>query len=407
MKRRHVLVALASAGLAAAGIRHWPEDGLRNPCPDESLPDALANHPLVQAAWDGLDPARFRDCHVHVIGNGDGGTGAWVNPEMRSLAHPIQWLQRAFYINGSCTQADGQLDRNYVGRLAWLHDQLPAGIKLMLLAFDYHYGEDGRRLIGASAFHTPDTYAASIVRQHPDRFEWIASVHPYRRDAVSALQTAARLGARAVKWLPAAQGMDPASPLCDPFYETAAALDIPLLVHAGTELAVHGGNTEDFGNPLRLRRPLEHGVRVIVAHCATLGRSADLDVGAQGPRLPAFELFARMMDEARYDGLLYGDLSAVTQVNRVAQGLEILVTREDWHPRLLNGSDYPLPGILPLFSLKQMVRRGYISDTSAEVLSAIRRYNPLLFDFVLKRTLRVDGKAFGTAPFQTREFFKA
>ena len=53
-----------------------------------------------------------------------------------------------------------------------------------------------------------------------------------------------------------------------------------------------------------------------------------------------------------------------------------------------------------------MVRRGYITDTSAEVLSAIRRYNPLLFDFVLKRTLRVDGKAFGTAPFQTRGFFE-
>ena len=406
MKRRHVLVGLASVGLAAAGIRHWPEDGFRNPCPDESLPDALADHPLVQAAWDGLDPARFRDCHVHLIGNGDGATGAWINPEMRSLAHPIQWLQRAFYINGSCTAADGQLDRNYIGRLAWLHDQLPAGIKLMLLAFDYHYGEDGQRLTGVSAFHTPDAYAASIVQRYPDRFEWIASVHPYRRDAVSALQAAVRLGARAVKWLPAAQGMDPASPRCDPFYETAAALDIPLLVHAGTELAVHGGNTEDFGNPLRLRRALEHGVRIVVAHCATLGRCVDLDVGAQAPRLPAFELFARMMDEARYDGLLYGDLSAVTQVNRVAQGLETLVTRDDWHPRLVNGSDYPLPGILPLFSLKQMVRRGYITDTPAEVLSAIRRYNPLLFDFVLKRTLRVDGKAFGTAPFQTRGFFE-
>ena len=74
-------------------------------------------------------------------------------------------------------------------------------------------------------------------------------------------------------------------------------------------------------------------------------------------------------------------------------------------PRLLNGSDYPLPGILPLFSLKQMVRHDYITEPEAEVLSAVRDHNPLLFDFVLKRTLRVDQKGFNTAPFQTREFF--
>jgi predicted TIM-barrel fold metal-dependent hydrolase len=49
-------------------------------------------------------------------------------------------------------------------------------------------------------------------------------------------------------------GMDPGSPLCDPFYEAADELDIPLLVHAGAELAVHGGNTEDYGNQLRLSK---------------------------------------------------------------------------------------------------------------------------------------------------------
>jgi hypothetical protein len=40
---------------------------------------------------------------------------------------------------------------------------------------------------------------------------------------------------------------------------------------------VKGGNREDFGNPLRLRRPLEQGVRVLVAHCASLGSGLDLD----------------------------------------------------------------------------------------------------------------------------------
>lgn len=405
MKRRHFVLGLAGLGLAGAGVRYWPEDGFLNPCPGEPLPQALLDHPLVRSAWAGIDPAQLWDCHVHLIGTGDGGSGVWINPDMESLAHPVQWLQRAFYFNGSCTADDGRSDRRFVERLTWLHDQLPAGVKLMLLAFDYFHDETGERQLDTSAFHTPDAYAASIVRQEPDRFEWIASIHPYRPDAVAALRNAAQQGARAIKWLPAAQGMDPASPRCDPFYETASELDIPLLVHAGAEHAVKGGNTEDFGNPLRLRRPLEQRVRVLVAHCASLGHSVDLDAGADGPAVSSFELFARMMREPRYEGLLFGEISAITQINRVGPALETAVERDDWQPRLVNGSDYPLPGVLPLFSLNQMVRRGYVAEPQAQVLSAIRRHNPLLFDFVLKRTIRIGGKGFGPEPFQTRGFF--
>ncbi len=403
--RRNVLLMLASLGFVGVGFRYWPENGFLNPCPDEPLPQALLDHSLLQSAWDGIDRSQYWDCHVHLVGTGNGGSGAWMNPQMQSLVHPIQWLQRAFYFNGSCTVDDGRTDQLYLERLVWLHDQLPAGVKLMLLAFDYNYDENGVRRLESSAFYTPNSYAASVVQQYPERFEWVASIHPYRRDAVVALRGAVDNGARAVKWLPPAQGMDPASPLCDPFYQAVVELDIPLIVHAGAELAVHGGNTEDFGNPLRLRRPLEHGVRIIVAHCASLGDGIDLDVGPDGNRVSAFELFARMMRDPRYEGLLFGGLSAITQINRTGPALETVIRHEEWHTRLLNGSDYPLPGILPLFSLKQMVRRGYITKPEADVLSAIRHHNPLLFDFVLKRTLRIDQKAFSSAPFQTREFF--
>ena len=400
-----MLLALATIGAAGAGFRYWPEDGLRNPCQVETLSQTLLDNPLLQSAWDGIDPTQFWDCHVHLVGTGDSGPGVWMNPQMQSLTHPIQWLQRAFYLNGSCTIDDGQADKNYVNHLVWLHKQLPTGVKLMLLAFDYNHDEEGEQRLEASAFYTSDAYAASVVQQYPDRFEWIASIHPYRHDAVVALREAVGNGARAVKWLPPAQGMDPASELCDPFYQAAAELDIPLLVHAGAELAVHGGNTEDYGNPLRLRRPMDHGVRVIVAHCASLGDGVDLYVGPNGPSVSCFELFARMMGEHRYEGLLYGDLSAITQINRVGPALETVIEHDEWQSRLLNGSDYPLPGILPLFSLKQMVGRGYITQADADVLSDIRRHNPLLFDFVLKRTLRIGQKAFSTAVFHTKEFF--
>lgn len=39
------------------------------------------------------------------------------------------------------------------------------------------------------------------------------------------------------------------------------------------------------------------------------------------------------------------------------------------------------------------------------LLTEIRQHNPLLFDFVLKRDLRVNGKGFAAAVFETRTFF--
>src|SRR4030095_2793026 len=120
-----------------------------------------------------------------------------------------------------------------------------------------------------------------------------------------------------------------------------ARTGIPLLTHAGHESAVDAA-AQDLGNPLRLRRALDHGVRVIVAHCATRGSGVDLDRGSSGPRVPNFALFGRLMDEARYGALLHGDISAIVQRTRAAEALPALLVRADWHPRLLWGSDYPL-----------------------------------------------------------------
>jgi hypothetical protein len=39
------------------------------------------------------------------------------------------------------------------------------------------------------------------------------------------------------------------------------------------------------------------------------------------------------------------------------------------------------------------------------VLVAIRRHNPLLYDFVLKRSLRLNGKILARSVFETRRVF--
>lgn len=406
MNRRSFLYVLGAGAIGfAEGCGLSFEDGLFNPCSSSPLPERLRNHDLIQAAWSGVDPAQLWDCHVHVAGIGDGHTGAWITPQMKSLLHPWQNLQRRFYLNAGCAEEEGKVDEAFVRRLADSLEVFPRGAKAMLLAFDFHHDGDGAKREDLSAFYIPNRYAAEIARRLPGRFEWICSLHPYRKDALAALEWAAKNGARAVKWLPSAMGMDPASAKCDGFYTALARLNLPLLTHGGAEQAVHGGEFHALNNPLRLRRPLDHGLRVVIAHCASLGTHTDIDRGPEGPRVPAFGLFARLMDEPRYEGRLFGDISAVTQANRIGPSLETLLARTDWHPRLVNGSDYPLPGVMPLFSLRRCVEKGFLGETQAMVLSEIRTYNALLFDFVLKRCVTKEGRRFAPVVFESRRLF--
>jgi len=362
----------------------------------------------VREAFQGLDLSQVWDAHAHIAGIGDSPSGIYLNPRMNSKLHPAHFLRRLFFLNAGCAYAlEGQsVDVAYVRRMLGLMDGMRRGCKLVLFAFERTYGEDGKADLDRTAFHVPDGYARELARENPRYFEWACSIHPYRRDCVEALEQAKKDNARAVKWLPESMGIDPASPLCDRFYEAAARLKIPVITHAGMERAVLGAEQQEFGNPLRLRRALDAGVRIVVAHCASMGEDRDTDKGPNGPMVDSFELFARLFDDKRYEKNLFGDLSAMTQINR-ARFLPRVIEREDWHPRLLNGSDYPLPGIMPIFSVNRLVSLGLVQESARDLLSYIREFNPLLFDFVLKRHLRSNGKALSSSVFETRRFFEA
>lgn len=380
------------------------DDGLRNPCLEGRLPEPLARHEVVRAAWEGVDPARVWDVHVHLVGSGDSGGGAWLPAESRSLWHPVSYVRRLTLMNAACVSPKG-VDASYVERLRGLIEAFPPGARCLLLAFDHYHDASGRAVPARSTFYTPDAYAAAVARRGPARFEWAASIHPYRPDAVPALTAAREAGARAVKWLPNSMGIDPASPRCDPFYAALARTRMPLLTHAGKEGTVDAvGDGQDLGNPLRLRRALEQGVRVIVAHCATYGAGVDLDVGPNGPRVDNFALFARLMDDPRFGRTLHGDISALVQRNR-ADALRPLLTREDWHARLLWGSDYPLTGVMPLIHVHGIADMKLLDPVEVAPIVAIRRHNPLLFDFVLKRRLVAGARRFASRVFETRPYF--
>jgi mannonate dehydratase len=408
MTRRELLrAALAAPALLLTGCPVSFEQGLFAEC--RSPAPAGASQELVRAAWTGLRAADVWDVHAHLVGNGRRGSGIFLDPALDHPRTPVSWVRHRFFRNAACIGSDDeQMDEAMVARLVALARTLPAGAKLMLLAFDYAVDESGVELAQRTTVAIPDEYARRVAAAHRERFEWIASIHPYRADAVSRLERAKAQGARAVKWLPPAMGMDLAHPKCVPFYDALRRVDMPLLIHVGEEQAVPGVGRNDLGNPLKLRHPLDHGVRVIAAHCATLGHSADLDRDRnpdKAPQAANFELFARLMDEKRYAKLLFGDISAVTQLNRVDH-LPALLTRAEWHERLLNGSDYPLPGMLPIFSLKALVSKGMLDDALVPALRELRQANALLFDFALKRNLRLGRARFPERVFETRPFFE-
>ncbi|HEU4873249.1 MAG TPA: amidohydrolase family protein [Pyrinomonadaceae bacterium] len=341
---------------------------------------------LVKRAFDDIDSEKLVDHHVHVAGLGVGGTNTFVNAKMRTWRHPFHRLKFKVYMSSAGAVDEDKADTQVIDRLVRLVGHIRGHGKHRLLAFDKHYRRDGSVNLEKTEFYVPNEYVFELAERHPDLFIPNISVNPYRPDAIAELERWASRGARVVKWLPNAMGIDPSDPKCDPFYQKMKELDLILLSHGGEEKAVEAEEDQKLGNPLLLRRALDQGVKVIVAHCAGLGTNEDLDSKDRGQR-DNFDLFLRLMDEKRYEGLVFGEISAMTQFNR-SEKLQTILEREDLHERIVNGSDYPLPAVNILIRTRPLVKQGYLDNSEGKCLKEIYDYNPLLFDFVLKRSLK-------------------
>ena len=355
----------------------------RNP---HELHDSLSQkaRDLIKRAFDDLDPQLLVDHHIHIAGIRT--AGMFVNAKMRTWAHPFHRLKFKVYMSSAGIQHEQHGDTEFFDRLKSLANYG----KHRLLAFDKHYRRDGSVNLEKTEFYVPNEYVFDLAARQPDMFLPNASVNPYRPDAIQELEQCAQRGARVVKWLPNAMGIDPSDPQCDAFYRKMKELNLVLLSHGGEEKAVEADEDQRLGNPLLLRRALDHGVKVIVAHCAGLGTNEDLD-DKDRKQVDNFDLFMRLMDEKRYEGLVFGEISAMTQYNRAGRPLQTILAREDLHERLVNGSDYPLPAVNILIRVRPLVNSGYITGDESDSLREIYQYNPLLFDFTLKRSLKLPG----------------
>lgn len=383
--------------------RHFLSGACASACTGLTLPGTAygartSETELIARAMKGINPETYLDVHNHVVGMGHGDTGVTVHPHMTAgLSHPLNWIRFRAYIKASGITDMNDVDANYMAVLKSRVEAMPTRGTSLLMAFDQVHDEAGEPQPQHTVFSVPNDHMFNAVTTS-ERFAPCASVHPYRRDAVEALHSVADRGAVAIKWLPNAMHIDPASPLCIPSYRVMAERGLTLISHGGEESAVPSPDTQELGNPLRLRSALDAGVKVVVAHSASHGHSLDLDA-PDHPSARAFDLFMRMMDEPRYEGQLYGEISAVLLFNRVSHAGPGLMARTDLHHRLVNGSDYPIPGINPLINLTQLWSLGLIRWEDKRGLSRLFRTNPLLGDFVLKRVLcGEDGEPTGFPP---------
>src|SRR5262249_33238973 len=200
------------------------------------------------------------DMHVHIVGNGTGGTGCWLR--VTGWHRPLA----ALMLRGIGLPADamtGDMDRLYVERLI----EQVRGSSLsaaVILAQDGVGDEKGREMKDLGLFYVPTDSVLKLARQYPE-FLPAVSIHPARPDALEELDRCLAAGAVMMKCLPNCQNINCSDRRFTKFWERMAEAKLPLLAHTGGEHTLPVVRKE-YADPRSLTLPLECGVTVIAAH---------------------------------------------------------------------------------------------------------------------------------------------
>jgi hypothetical protein len=307
-----------------------------------------------------VNAARLIDMHVHMVGNGAGGSGGWLrlNGWHRWLAG---FMLRQLGIPASALKEN--LEAIYSEHLAELVRDSSMN-SVVLLAHERVHDPDGTPRDDLGSMFVPNDVVLDLAEKFPEFLAGV-SVHPARRDALDELDRCLERGAVLMKCLPNCQNIDPSDPRYRPFWERMAEARLPLLAHTGGEHTVPIVNPK-FADPKLLRFPLECGVTVIAAHCGTKSGAFDRDY---------FDDWVAMLREFPN---LYGDISALVSLNRCGHLRDCL--RGEIAPRILHGSDFPVPALG-----HRMWLQGWIDRETFRRCQSVA--NPLERDWQFKRAL--------------------
>ncbi len=305
------------------------------------------------------------DMHVHMVGNGFAGSGGWLR--LNGWHH---WLAR-FMVRQLGFPPDvihGNLERVYARHLLEFV-RASSFDAIVLLAHERVHDPDGKPREDLGSMYVPNDVVLDLADAHPEFLAGV-SIHPARADALDELDRCLDRGAVLMKCLPNCQNIDPSDRRYRRFWERMAEAGLPLLAHTGGEHTVPIVNAR-LADPKLLRLPLECGVTVIAAHCATKSGPLDPDY---------FDDWAAMLAEFPK---LYGDISAMVSLNRCAHLRDCL--RPEIEPRIVHGSDFPVPVLG-----HRMWLDGLVSWSSFR--QAQRIPNPLERDWQFKKALGFSGE---------------
>ena len=212
-RRKLLLGGIGAAGIAAAAAwRYWPEQGFWESVPCRAAA-ASRNHELVR----GMEESTPRACGTatRILSAPATRTAASTSTPRRTACSTGQYARRLFFLNAGCVPGA----RQRRSRLRGAHAQSTTACARARSSCFTHRARLRRARRARRGVHD---------LPHPRSATWHASTRIISNgrprfirigDAVAALEQAVRDGARAVKWLPSAMGIDPASSRCDPFFQ--------------------------------------------------------------------------------------------------------------------------------------------------------------------------------------------
>jgi predicted TIM-barrel fold metal-dependent hydrolase len=313
------------------------------------------------------------DLHVHIVGNGAGGSGCWYRPRgWTKLGAPF--MLRSFGLPAAVLRQD--LETAYAERLLFFVRNSSLD-RVVILAQDEPYDSAGRKIEGIASFYVPNGYVLGLTAAHPEFLAGV-SIHPARPDALDELEACLQGGAALLKCLPNCQNIDWSDRRYTRFLERMAEARLPMLAHTGGEHTLPVLDRR-LADPRILIRPLEIGVTCIAAHCGTASGLFDRDY---------FDVFLALL--AKHPNL-YGDNSAFSvPTGRLRRNTLGRCLDSPLVGRILHGSDTPVP-VLGHGSLLL----GYVSRRA--FWSSLNEANPLERDYRLKRAMGFPDESFTRA----------
>jgi hypothetical protein len=287
-----------------------------------------------------LEAATRIDMHCHAIGKGADitktDTEVYFNAEDNQ--HWFTWILYNALESGLLKKGDFDNDgmistEEYFALLYKLFISSEEIDGIVLLGLDAVY-KDGDLDERKTDLWVSNRFLARKVRQlnallfeeagpkkREKRFYLGASVNPNRPWALSELgEVISNPDTVLIKWIPSAQHINVPT-VKDDFYRVLAGHRIPLLCHVGPEYSFPEGiRNKDEDDFRSLRKPLDLGVRVIAAHCASpVFPVKDPNVMAE---------FRSLMEEYNTadDVRLWADTSALSLSTRLPVIQEILET---------------------------------------------------------------------------------